>query len=103
MTNRSGKNARLLFAAGGTGGHIFPAIAVYNALDRFNGNIETRFVCGCRPLEIQLYKSAGITPRILDVPSMGNGTFSRILSMAKLARGFVQALFFLKKWKLYLD
>jgi len=60
---------KILIVAGGTGGHIFPALAFGRwLLD--NGNAESViYMSGNRPLEIEIYASHGIEPHSLDVAS----------------------------------
>ena len=38
------QNIRVVISGGGTGGHIFPAIAIANALKAVNNDIEILFV-----------------------------------------------------------
>lgn len=90
---------RILFAAGGTGGHIYPALAVQEALAELNGHMEYRFICGSRPLEIDLYTRSAVSPVILDLPSRKPGVYSRIIDPIRFIRGLKQTFKFLKKWK----
>ncbi len=90
---------RVLFAAGGTGGHIFPALAVNGALRALDASLETQFVCGSRPVEVEIYRKAGIAPRILDVQPLRQGILDRSLGTLRLFKGFVDALLFLRSWK----
>lgn len=57
---------RLLLIAGGTGGHIMPAIAFGRWALRFRG-AEIGYVSGIRPLETEIYSSAGIEPHVLNL------------------------------------
>lgn len=50
---------RVLIAAGGTGGHLFPALAVAAALARSAGSVELRFAGGAAGLEHKLVPAAG--------------------------------------------
>jgi len=64
------KQARkILIAAGGTGGHIFPALAFGRwMLD--NGKAESViYMSGNRPLELEIYASHNVEPYSLDVAS----------------------------------
>jgi UDP-N-acetylglucosamine--N-acetylmuramyl-(pentapeptide) pyrophosphoryl-undecaprenol N-acetylglucosamine transferase len=99
MGQDTDRKRRVLFAAGGTGGHIYPAISVEKALKELSPGIETQFICGSRPLEIELYRMAGAFPIIIDVKSMGSGFFSKLKSLFKLGIGFFRTLVFLIKWK----
>jgi UDP-N-acetylglucosamine--N-acetylmuramyl-(pentapeptide) pyrophosphoryl-undecaprenol N-acetylglucosamine transferase len=38
------KHKKIIISGGGTGGHIFPAIAIANALKRISNDIEILFV-----------------------------------------------------------
>jgi UDP-N-acetylglucosamine--N-acetylmuramyl-(pentapeptide) pyrophosphoryl-undecaprenol N-acetylglucosamine transferase len=97
--SESGYIPKILFAAGGTGGHIYPALAVQKALAVLNGRMECRFICGSRPLEIDLYKRSGIKPVVLDIPSRQAGLIARFTDLFRIFRGFVQAFEVLLKWK----
>lgn len=51
---------RLLFVAGGTGGHITPALAVANYLrSQFGSQVQVRFVTGNKEIEKTAFQAAG--------------------------------------------
>ena len=50
---------RVLIAAGGTGGHIYPGIAVANEIMRRDSTSAVRFVGTARGLENRLVPNAG--------------------------------------------
>ena len=52
----------MCLVAGGTGGHIFPALAFGEWLENRVKNISAAFVCGSRPLESEIYESRGVSP-----------------------------------------
>src|SRR6185295_2969696 len=58
---------RILLAAGGTGGHIYPAVALAEAISVEAPRVDIQFVCGSRPAEWQIYRRLGIEPWILPV------------------------------------
>jgi UDP-N-acetylglucosamine--N-acetylmuramyl-(pentapeptide) pyrophosphoryl-undecaprenol N-acetylglucosamine transferase len=61
---------RLLIAAGGTGGHVYPALAVASALRRRPGRTDLAWVGGRRGLEDRLVPPAGIPLRRLLLRSL---------------------------------
>ena len=68
---------RILLAAGGTGGHIYPAVALAEALRQLDGTIEIQFVCGNRPSEWHLYRRLGIEPWVLPLGHGRPGMLAR--------------------------
>jgi UDP-N-acetylglucosamine--N-acetylmuramyl-(pentapeptide) pyrophosphoryl-undecaprenol N-acetylglucosamine transferase len=61
---------RLLIAGGGTGGHIYPALAVVDALRRRPNAPDVRWLGGHRGLEDRLVPAAGIPLRRLALRSL---------------------------------
>ena len=50
-----------IFAGGGTGGHVFPALAVAGTLrERLGGDLETAFICSDRPLDARILEAEGV-------------------------------------------
>lgn len=58
-----------LFAGGGTGGHLYPAIAVAAALRERDPDVAIQFVGSDRPLERQIVERAGYPHLALPVTS----------------------------------
>src|SRR2546423_12422133 len=63
---------RVLIAAGGTGGHIYPGIAVANEIMRRDPKSEVRFVGTVRGLESKLVPQAGFELSIIDSAGLKN-------------------------------
>lgn len=49
----------MLISGGGTGGHVFPAIAIANALRKIDSEIQVRFIGALGKLEMQKVPEAG--------------------------------------------
>ncbi|PIE54939.1 MAG: UDP-diphospho-muramoylpentapeptide beta-N-acetylglucosaminyltransferase [Dethiosulfovibrio peptidovorans] len=62
----------VLLIAGGTGGHVIPALA-FGAWLRTRGE-KVRYVCGTRLLEQEIYREHGVNPVILPVQGSPLGT-----------------------------
>jgi UDP-N-acetylglucosamine--N-acetylmuramyl-(pentapeptide) pyrophosphoryl-undecaprenol N-acetylglucosamine transferase len=73
------KNNRIIISGGGTGGHIFPAISIANALKGLDPSIDILFVGALGRMEMEKIPAAGY--RIVGLPIMG---FKRKLSLKNL-------------------
>lgn len=58
---------RVIISGGGTGGHIFPAVAIANALKRMNAEIEILFVGANGRMEMEKVPAAGYKILGLDI------------------------------------
>jgi UDP-N-acetylglucosamine--N-acetylmuramyl-(pentapeptide) pyrophosphoryl-undecaprenol N-acetylglucosamine transferase len=75
---------RILIAGGGTGGHIFPALAVARELVSRHG-AEVLLVGTARGLESRLVPEAGFPLRLIDVgPLKSVSLLTRLKTMARL-------------------
>lgn len=63
------KKIRVMISAGGTGGHIFPALATANKLKELHPNIDIHFVGAEGKMEMQKVPAAGYP--ITGLPVMG--------------------------------
>ena len=91
---------RVLIAAGGTGGHIYPGIAVAQELRRRDANSIVRFVGTARGLESRLVPQAGFELTLIDSSGLKNVSLvARLRGLAMLPRSFLSTLSLLKKFK----
>ena len=58
---------RICLVAGGTGGHIFPAVSFGDWIAARKEDVTVSYVCGSRPLEREIYSSRGIEPFLLPL------------------------------------
>ena len=63
------KNVRIIISGGGTGGHIFPAVSIANALKKQHPDTEILFVGAEGRMEMQRVPAAGY--RIIGLPVAG--------------------------------
>ena len=91
--NRQGRK-RIIISGGGTGGHVFPAISVANALRRTDPDIEILFVGAEGRMEMEKVPAAGY--KIVGLPVAG---FYRSLTLKNFSVLFklVKSLFLAKK------
>jgi UDP-N-acetylglucosamine--N-acetylmuramyl-(pentapeptide) pyrophosphoryl-undecaprenol N-acetylglucosamine transferase len=76
----------VLFAGGGTAGHVFPAVAVARALVRLDAGVAPRFVGTRHRLEGRLVPAAGFELHHIDVLPLPRRPSPRLLK-APLAMG----------------
>jgi len=83
---------RVLIAAGGTGGHIYPGIAVANEIMRRDPASVVRFVGTARGLENRLVPQAGFELSIIESAGLVNMGFAqRLRGLMILPKSFVDA------------
>ncbi len=84
---------RVLIAAGGTGGHIYPGIAVAQEIMRRDERSKVRFIGTARGLETRLVAQAGFELSLIDSAGLKNVRLvARMKSLAVLPKSFVSAL-----------
>ena len=88
------KPKKIIISGGGTGGHIFPAISVANALRRIDPEIDILFVGAEGRMEMEKVPAAGY--KIIGLPVAG---FHRSLTLKNFAVIFrlVKSLFLARK------
>ena len=91
---------RVLIAAGGTGGHIYPGIAVAQEIMRRDANAKVRFVGTARGLESRLVSQAGFELTLIDSSGLKNVSLAaRARGLAMLPKSFLSTLSLLRKFK----
>jgi UDP-N-acetylglucosamine--N-acetylmuramyl-(pentapeptide) pyrophosphoryl-undecaprenol N-acetylglucosamine transferase len=75
------RRLKILMAAGGTGGHILPAVATGRALAASYG-ADVFYLCGERPIELELYRSHGVEPVVFPARQLGSGLLSKLRGAA---------------------
>jgi UDP-N-acetylglucosamine--N-acetylmuramyl-(pentapeptide) pyrophosphoryl-undecaprenol N-acetylglucosamine transferase len=91
---------RILFAAGGTGGHILPAISVADELRTRGCDLEMLFIGTRSGLEGRLVPAAGYEIRFIRAGGVrGKGAAARIRNTASIVAGFFQSLVILSRFR----
>ena len=94
------KGMRALIAAGGTGGHIYPAIAVANEIKRRDASSVVRFVGTARGLEKRLVPQAGFELSLIESAGLVNmGLWARTRGLAILPKSFLAARRLIKEFR----
>lgn len=82
------KKLRVIFAGGGTGGHLYPALAIAEQLAERSEGIEPVFVCSTRPLDARILSEEGA--KFVPIPARPFSVRPRALAAFLLSwRGVV--------------
>jgi len=91
---------RIIIAAGGTGGHLFPGIAIAEAFMEKDPENKVLFISTGKPLESAALSEAGFQHESLSVEGIrGRGLLHQILSVLKLPKAFIRSLRIFRRFK----
>jgi UDP-N-acetylglucosamine--N-acetylmuramyl-(pentapeptide) pyrophosphoryl-undecaprenol N-acetylglucosamine transferase len=91
---------KVIITGGGTGGHVFPALAVAEALRRLDPEGQILFVGGARGLEATAVPQAGFTLRIVPARSlMGRRLFALPAALWVTARGLIASVRIVREFR----
>ncbi len=91
---------RILIAGGGTGGHIFPAIAIAQEMKKQLPNASFLFVGAKGKMEMEKIPQAGFKIEGLDIAGFNRSSLIKNLALPyKLIKSFMQVRRIIKKFK----
>jgi UDP-N-acetylglucosamine--N-acetylmuramyl-(pentapeptide) pyrophosphoryl-undecaprenol N-acetylglucosamine transferase len=91
---------RIVVAGGGTGGHLFPGIAVVEELRRRNPDVQVLFVGTERGIENRVLPKLGEELRLINVkPLLGRSPLALLRNLSLLPVSAGQAAKLLREWK----
>jgi len=91
---------RVLIAAGGTGGHIYPGIAVANEVNRRDSASVVRFVGTARGLENRLVPQAGFELSIIESAGLKNVSLvAKVRGLLLLPKSFLAARALIREFR----
>lgn len=94
------KNIRIIISGGGTGGHIFPAVSIANAIKEQHPEVEILFVGAEGRMEMQRVPAAGY--QIIGLPVAGfdrKHLLKNISVLIKLMKSQIKARRIIKEFK----
>ncbi len=90
---------KVIISGGGTGGHVFPAIAIADAIRAQDAQAEILFVGAMGKIEMEKVPQAGYNIEGLNISGFQRRlTFKNVLFPIKLAGSLIRALFLIKKF-----
>ncbi len=93
------RRGRIIIAGGGTGGHIFPAIAIANALKKIDSTIEILFVGAKGKMEMEKVPQAGYKIVGLDIVGFNRSSLIKNIGLPfKIIKSYFQARKIMKEF-----
>jgi UDP-N-acetylglucosamine--N-acetylmuramyl-(pentapeptide) pyrophosphoryl-undecaprenol N-acetylglucosamine transferase len=94
------RGKRIVIAGGGTGRHIFPAVAIANALKNMDNSIEILFIEAKGKMEMEKVPQAGYNIEGLDIAGFNRSSLIKNIGLpVKLVKSFLQVRSIFKKFK----
>lgn len=83
---------RMIVAGGGTGGHLFPGIAIAQAFLARHSKNQVLFVNAGRPLEVEVLSRLGWPYEVIRVEGLkGRGLWNQFRSLIKMPKAVLQS------------
>jgi UDP-N-acetylglucosamine--N-acetylmuramyl-(pentapeptide) pyrophosphoryl-undecaprenol N-acetylglucosamine transferase len=93
-------NLRIIIAGGGTGGHIFPAIAIANAIKKIKPDTQFLFVGAKGKMEMEKVPQAGYEIKGLDIAGFNRSSLIKNIGLPfKILKSFLQVFKIIKEFK----
>ncbi len=94
------KQTKIIISGGGTGGHIFPAIAIAQALKRIDETVDILFVGAKGRIEEQKVPEAGFKIELIDIRGFRRKlSFETLKNIFRLIKSLFRARKILKNFK----
>ena len=94
------KNKRIIIAGGGTGGHIFPAVAIANAIKKLEPQTQILFVGAKGKMEMEKIPQAGYKIEGLDIAGFNRSSLIKNIGLPlKLVKSFLKVRRIFKRFK----
>ncbi len=90
----------IMIAGGGTGGHIFPAIAIANAIKKIKPDAQILFVGAKGKMEMEKVPQAGYEIKGLDIAGFNRSSLIKNIGLPfKLVKSFMQVRTIISQFK----
>lgn len=90
---------RIVVSAGGTGGHIYPALAVIEKLQKENKSLEVLYIGTKKRMESELIPKRGIPYEGLDIYGFSKNIFKDIKNVFLVSNSYKKCVKILKDFK----
>ena len=91
---------RVVIAGGGTGGHLFPGIAIAQEFLAKNSENSVLFVGTGKQFEVSILSETGFAHRRITAEGFkGRGVWHQLVSILKVPKGIIESILILKDFK----
>ncbi|MBW2739042.1 MAG: undecaprenyldiphospho-muramoylpentapeptide beta-N-acetylglucosaminyltransferase [Deltaproteobacteria bacterium] len=99
--HKANSNAKhIVIAGGGTGGHLFPGIAIAEAFIKRNPENRVIFISTGKPFEVSVLKEKNFLLKTITVEGIkGRGIVNQIISVSKIPKGLFESMLILKDFR----
>jgi UDP-N-acetylglucosamine--N-acetylmuramyl-(pentapeptide) pyrophosphoryl-undecaprenol N-acetylglucosamine transferase len=98
LVSSSPRHLSVIIAGGGTGGHIYPGVAIAQEFRRRDANTQILFVGTPRGLETKIIPREGFNLELIEVSALKRvGLANRVKSLLKLPKGFLDVRSLIKR------
>ncbi|MDL1967684.1 MAG: undecaprenyldiphospho-muramoylpentapeptide beta-N-acetylglucosaminyltransferase [Deltaproteobacteria bacterium] len=99
--NSNGKH--IVIAGGGTGGHLFPGIAIAEVFIKRNPENRVIFISTGKPFEVSVLEEKNFSLKTITVEGIkGRGIVNQIISVLKIPKGLSESMLILKDFRPHL-
>ncbi len=95
------KQKSIIIAGGGTGGHIYPAIAIGRALQKLDPEVSLRFIGTAEGLETKIMQRENLSLSLIQSGKLNfsGSPFKKIKTLLKIPVGLLQSLIYVLRYK----
>ncbi len=91
---------KIIIAGGGTGGHIFPAVAIANAIKELEPTTQFLFIGANGKMEMEKVPQAGFEIKGIDIAGFNRSSFIKNIGLPfKLIKSFIQVKKIINEFK----
>jgi UDP-N-acetylglucosamine--N-acetylmuramyl-(pentapeptide) pyrophosphoryl-undecaprenol N-acetylglucosamine transferase len=73
LMDTNGSRAGFVFVGGGTGGHLYPALAIVEELEKMDAGVQTHIVCSERLIDSSILEPTGVAFSTIPATSPSGG------------------------------
>ncbi len=98
--NHTPSTIRIIIVGGGTGGHLFPGIAIAQEFKARNPQNRILFVGTGKPFETSVISEAGFTHKRITAEGIKRrGLWNQVMSVLKIPKGVLESVIILKRFR----